>query len=102
MLGIIKTCDRKTGDIKSVIAKNDCDFDFHEADERLEGIEREGYASLGTVYKYNPIHCRKYDEVCYISIYRNCNEKNTMFFVAITGDGITFLDEDFCRTIENE
>lgn len=98
MLGTVK--EYRNGKLVSVVAKNDCDFDYsaeYETDDKSD-FWREGYASLGTVYKYNPVHCRERGTTVKITVYKNCNEDNPMFIVYIDGNGINGIEVEDLET----
>lgn len=92
MLGIRKTYDAETGILLNVVAKNDCDFDYHVAfDHGAESMTylSEGFASFGTEYKDNPIHCRKAKVRIVYEIYKNCNDEIPMFVAEVSGEGVS-------------
>ena len=90
MLGIIKEYNNVTNELINVIALNDCNFDYRSPYDSLDEDDRysEGYASLGTTYKYNPKDCRRYSRYVHIEVYKNCNDGNTLFDVYIYPDSI--------------
>ena len=84
MLGIIREYDRNNEmELKNIIIKNDCNFDYNEAEKS---------ASLGTIYKHNCEDCEKYGLFVTIDVYKTCNSESPMFHVAIDGDGISIDD----------
>ena len=96
MLGIKKTYDAETGILLNVVAKNDCDFDYHVAfDHGTESLTylREGFVSFGTQYKDNPVHCRECKLKTIYEIYKNCNDEKPMFIAEVSGEGI-FINEN--------
>ena len=96
MLGIRKTYDAETGLLLNVEAKNDCNFDYHSSfDGGAESMTllREGFASFGTQYKDNPIHCRGRKERIVYEIYKNCNDEKPMFVAEVSGVGV-YINEN--------
>lgn len=92
MLGIKKTYDAETGILLNVAAMNDCNFDYHSAfDVGAESLTylNEGFASFGTKYKDNPVHCRKAKLRIVYEIYKNCNDEIPMFVAEVSGEGVS-------------
>jgi len=92
MFGTIR--EYRDGKLVSVVAKDDCYFDYfaeYEVDD-WNDVWKEGMSSLGTVYKYNPVHCRQRGTTIKIAAYRSSNDARPMFIVHIDGNGIEVED----------
>ncbi len=106
MLGIVTTKDATTNEIISVVAKNDCGFEFERPNWRTEEhykaientTEREhemrmdsGFASLGTAGKYAQWDCVSHNYEIEIVVYKNCNDDTILFHVKMDKSGIYLL-----------